>query len=489
MTILDPLYGHDRDWPAARIGKTVISYARFCTDIDTMAAWYAGHGLKPGERIAVFARTQQSPNYWDWIMMLGAIRAGLVHSLNALPADIEASAPALAAAVGTPEKLRLGTPDARHLPFQPEDAAPLAEQIEVSGKTPPMKAVDKAIRLFRTSGTTGISKIVAWDAKTMALRLAEVRITSGIGPDTRLFNFLGMITTTGLRHSLGGWQMGCEVLLAAIGDSKPDIVGAANASTHLVASPFNLQKLLEQSGGQLRGSEKRIIELLGGRIPAGLRDAVLAGAGAELRNLYGSTETGMVAYGDARLSERHPGAIGFAVEGAEIEIVDEAGKPVAPGVEGTVRLRTASMCLAYYASEQPLLRDGWFYPGDLGKIEQDGLFIVEGRSGDTINVGGATMAVAPLEEKIRAIPGVYEACVLVIPGVRADLLTVAVSGEKTLDLQGLRPQVTKIVPRVFRVELCKVGHMPRNEMGKIVRRDLAARIARQRMRQRRAKQD
>lgn len=488
MTVLAPLYQHDPKQVAVRIGETAIPYGRFTADIDAMAAWYAGQGLKPGARIAVFPRSPVGPNYWDWIMLLGAMRAGLVHATGRLPDETEASGGAgpLVAAVGDPDKLATFEGAERQLPFQPHGEAPLAEQVEIAGKPPKLTVAAKAVRLFKTSGTTGTPKVVAWDDKTMALRLAEVRSTSGLGPQNKLFNFLGLITTTSLRHSLGAWQMGCEVMLTAIGDSEAQVGPAIAACDHMVTSPFRLGKMLEMIPGPIVGHKNRTIELLGGRIPKEVREGALERLCSQLRNLYGSTEAGMVAYGNAELALRHPGAVGFAVDGATIEIVDDAGNPLPRGENGTVRLRTKSMAKTYYGSGDPLLRDGWFYPGDLGRIEDDGLFVVIGRSGDTINVGGATIAVAPFEQKIRELEGVDEACLLEIPGSRADLVTVAVSCPKSVDLNRLRQSLRPILPAGFRIELCRVPDMPRNEMGKVVRRDLAARIARQRAIQRQA---
>ena len=92
MTVLAPLYAHDPARTAIAIGDITIGYGRLCADMDTMAAWLAGKGLKPGQRISIFAREQSVPNYWDWIMILGAIRAGLVHSINALPPAVRDSA-------------------------------------------------------------------------------------------------------------------------------------------------------------------------------------------------------------------------------------------------------------------------------------------------------------------------------------------------------------------------------------------------------------
>ena len=80
MSIFAPIFAHDAERPAAFAGKTTIAYGRLCADIDSMARWLFAQGLEPGDRVTVHPSDVGNTGYWDWIMHLGALRAGLVQS-------------------------------------------------------------------------------------------------------------------------------------------------------------------------------------------------------------------------------------------------------------------------------------------------------------------------------------------------------------------------------------------------------------------------
>ena len=78
MAILEPIYSHVRDRIAVRAGQSLITYGRLTDDVDSMAYWLLGQGLTPGDRVTLHPGNLANTSYWDWIMHLGAIRAGLV---------------------------------------------------------------------------------------------------------------------------------------------------------------------------------------------------------------------------------------------------------------------------------------------------------------------------------------------------------------------------------------------------------------------------
>ncbi len=484
MAILEPIYSHDRERIAIKAGETLITYGRLCDDIDSMAHWLFGEGLKPGDRVTLHANQVANTSYWDWIMHLGAIRAGLAQSTGGMPPAIAASGAIgpYAAAIGKIDGMDPRAKPRFKLAFAPQTAAPLAEQLTIKDTSRSLDGLEKqSIRLLSTSGTTGQPKVVKWDADLFEARLKQVREIGDLTPDTMLLTLLGLITTTGLRYPLAAWQMGATVLLISIGADETDIAEAAYASTFLATSPFRMQGILAQVAGEWPGRETRVIELFGGRVPPYTREQALERCCTNLKMSYGATEVGRVAAGDAALVDRDGGAVGMVEPGITVEIVDREGTPRPAGEPGIVRLKSDFMVSGYVGQTaqgpRSSFRDGWFYPGDIGVVFEDGLFAITGRTSETLNVSGAKLSPIILEERLSKLPEVKDICVVAMQLDRGDVLTAAVVCADGTDLKALRQKMSKLVPQQFPFMMFRVPAIPRNAMGRIPRQQVAKRLA------------
>ena len=103
-----------------------------------------------------------------------------------------------------------------------------------------------------------------------------------------------------------------------------------------------------------------------------------------------------------RLSEA--GAVGFVAPWAEVQAVDEAGRVLPAGSDGVLRIRADCQGRPFLekgGSGDDNFRDGWFYPGDVGRVGADGMLSVLGRVSDIINAGGTKMAPELIEDAVR----------------------------------------------------------------------------------------
>lgn len=481
MAILKPIYSHPRDRVAARVGSELITYGRLCDDIDAMAHWLLGAGLQPGERVTLHSQVIANTPYWDWIMHLGAIRAGLAQSTGPMPVAVAASGAIgpYAAAVGVIDKLSPRANPRLRLPFAPQGSAPLAEQIAIRDTSHKLDGLDdRAVRLLSTSGTTGRPKVVVWDARLLEARLKQVREIGDLTPDTVSLTLLGLPTTTGLRYPIAAWQLGATVLLATFGSERPDLAALTAPSTFLATSPYRMREILKYVPGEWPGRENRVVELFGGRVPPLLRKEVLARCGSPVRMSYGATEVGRVAAGDTALVERDPGAVGMVEPGITVEIVDAKGEPKAHGERGIVRMKSDFMATGY-AGQPPAtgprapFREGWFYPGDIGIVYEDGLFAITGRTSETINLAGAKFSPPIIEDRIVKLPGVKDVCLVSLPLDANDVLAAAVVIEKGTDIGALRMKMGEHLPKQFPFLLIVVPSIPRNAMGRVPRQQVA----------------
>ena len=436
-------------------------------------------------RIEIFPERLRTPSYWDWVMHLGAIQAGLVHSTGTLPAKLVQTGAVgrKRAVVGHLDQWQ-PTPgfSGKILRLNPQSLTPLAEQIDIPDAGISLDGREEhSGRVLMTSGTTGMPKLVLWNSAIIAGRLAQLAQAGGIDDSTRLISGLGFPTTAGFRNPVAVWQAGGYVILSRPGDTPEATQRVFEMSNMIVSSPLYLRTLLEAMKGQiLPGKESRIVKLFGGRLPQSLRDSALEQIADRIILSYGSTETGSIATGDASLVDRHPGAVGFALPGVEVEVTGPGAVPQPAGKEGLVRIKSDVMCHNYAVGAssggRAPFRDGWFYPGDLGIIFEDGMIAVTGRMADTINVEGIKLSAVSIETKLASLPGIDDVCVVSAQLDKQDTLAVTLVCRGDVDLKQMRGRIATFLPPNTRFVLVRVAELPRNAMGKIMRSPLTAKV-------------
>jgi long-chain acyl-CoA synthetase len=194
-------------------------------------------------------------------------------------------------------------------------------------------------------------------------------------------------------------------------------------------------------------------------------------------NGYGQTELGgevvgwsaadSKAFGDAKL-----GSVGRPHAHVEVR-TDDAGELWVR----TAALRDGTDAVAVDLGDR-LTPDGWLRTGDMARIDEDGFVWIEGRASDMINRGGLKVHPGEIEEVLRLAPGVADAAVVSVPDDRLGEVPVAfcVPADPTT---GLPPAPAldalcreHLTPYKVPVRFEPIDALPRNEAGKVVRRDL-----------------
>ena len=167
---------------------------------------------------------------------------------------------------------------------------------------------------------------------------------------------------------------------------------------------------------------KQILEALGGH----LRFVISGGApldkrvakgfnelGIELVQGYGLTETAPVIAAE-NCKKKRSGSIGFPMDNVEVEIVNKDDDGI-----GELRVKGPNVMLGYYENEEAtnaVMRDGWFYTGDLGYFDKDGYLFLTGRQKDMIVLkNGKKVFPEELETLINRLDLVEECMVYGIP--------------------------------------------------------------------------
>ncbi len=134
---------------------------------------------------------------------------------------------------------------------------------------------------------------------------------------------------------------------------------------------------------------------------------------------YGLTETSpLLTMQPLASTESKMGTVGKIVPGAELKFIDEKGKEVPKGTPGEIIARGPQIMKGYYKQPEEtakVIKDGWFYTGDVGNIDADGFVYHLGRAKDMIITGGMNVFPAELESVLIRHKDVMFSAVIGLP--------------------------------------------------------------------------
>ena len=133
---------------------------------------------------------------------------------------------------------------------------------------------------------------------------------------------------------------------------------------------------------------------------------------------YGLTETSPFATYNHRL-KFVPGSIGMPIDSVEIKIVDpETGESCSTGEPGEIAIRGPNVMLGYWNRPKETadaIREGWFYSGDIGQLDESGYLYIVDRVKDMITVGGLKVFPAEVERVLLDHDAVSEVAIVGAP--------------------------------------------------------------------------
>ena len=437
-----------------------ISFGTFEDAIGQCAQALAAQGLVAGQTVLV----ADSRPFVHWSLLFALDRLGCI--------SVSGDTTGQALAVAQPDLvlseqsagvtgLRCIETDATWL--QAAFSAPLVPPIKRSPRP------DDIVRIILTSGTTGLPKPIALTRAIIDMRISHM-LSSYVPVRTRMLSTMGINSVGGYLASQAVWLGGGSMVYAQGNDIAQSVM--ALKPSFLLMAPIQLQKLLQDLPADLERRDALRIAVGGSAIAQRLIRTTLSRLTTDLIVAYGSTEAGPTTATSARRVLDQPGAVGHVLPWAELEVIDDAGAVVPPGTIGSLRIRADDMVTGYAdGSVDPGLRDGWFYPGDLGHVRPDGMLVLHGRSDDVLNLGGVKTSAFALEELISDVQGVAEAAVFILDnGVDLPRLAAAIVLEAGADLASVGAALS---PRLTQPLHCiPVDLIPRNAMGKIDRQNL-----------------
>ena len=466
---MDAAFGNiDGNRIAFVIESTEIKFSRFSQDIVSMSTWLGEQGLKAGDYVGLMF---QHP-YWSWVAHLAAHRAGLFYATftkELVETRSTKIKDKLTAVVADDAADSVGD-GIRVLSVALKGLDAFSDTIKTKAKSVTADQGASGGRLIFTSGTTGQAKLVRLDNATVDTRAARIANIFGIDGETRLAPRMGMNSMPVFGGCVAVWNAGGSVVYGPI-------VSSINQANVVITSPNMLKAALNIKEDWTDVAKRKVL-VAGGRLSKLLRDATIKNFAATVMVDYGASETNCVAAGDASLLDRHLGAVGYPVEGAEVQIVDAQGNPKVDGEVGMIRTRSDGMVADYDdgAGEGVIFKDGWFYPGDVGLRMGDGLIAVVGRASDVVNLEGSKVSLVDLEGRAAQVDVIEDVCAVTVQYNGQDTLVFAVVCAEGADLKDLQGRVRKAVDIRRPFLLVRVPKIPRNEMGKVPRQVLAGQL-------------
>jgi len=177
----------------------------------------------------------------------------------------------------------------------------------------------------------------------------------------------------------------------------------------------NLGKFVFQSVHKSLGKQLRFFASGGAKLnPDVMKD--LEASGFTVVEGYGLTETSPVVTFNP-FDKRKPGSVGKALPSVDIKIVDhETGRRLGPLEEGEIALKGPMVMNGYFKNDhatQQVLKEGWFFSGDIGYLDNDGYLFITGRLKEVIVLSsGKNIYPEELEKRYSIIPHIKELCVM-----------------------------------------------------------------------------
>ena len=360
----------------------------------------------------------------------------------------------------------------------------LPEESHVAAHAPPPMHPDPdAVLMYcPTSGTTGRPRYTPVSHELMlrrivlrVLTLAPLSGTRSLAT-TRQACLVAPGSCYGFSTVLRAlWGGGTVVQLGLDAGSIAERIADAGV-TSLVASPIGVQRIAEALSRSTPIPGLEILEVGGGVLPAGLAALAQQRLCRNVVVAYGASETGPVTSAPLARAGARPGAAGYPYLGVTIEIVDDGDRPVAPGVEGHVRIRSEYAAGLYVDDPEAsarVFRDGWVYPGDVGVLEADGMLRIVGRSDDVIDHGGVPVQPQAIERALADLADLTEVAVFgVADGARVTRLCAAVVPAGPWDAQAFHARCRERLGGDAPDVIVQVQALPRNANGKVLRPEL-----------------
>ena len=487
-------------------GRRRWTYAEFAADVASLAASLTQRGVEPGHRVLI--HLGNCPEFlvsWFACAHLGAVAVTTNTRSTAAELAYFAGHSRVVGAITQPSLLDTVTGAGVEFGFlvstdtdqgaaaeRPLAPAESFDSLVAVGSTLPAVEAHASDALAPnsvqyTSGTTARPKGVVWTHANALWGARTGATLLELQPSDVTVAFLPLFHTNALSYSMLStlWVGGTLVIQPRFSASRYWDVVVRNGCTWSSSIPFMLWALMEQPK-----PEQHSLRFWG----LGASDVRVVRDVFGLRTLgwFGMTETVTLTMFSEIGKPARPGAMGTAVPGYEVKVVDDHNQPVPFRESGWLRIRGVpgvSLFLEYLdnpeATDAAFDAEGWFDTGDLVTPYPDGHIRFDNRGKDMLRVGAENVSAAEVERVIATVPGVKESAVVGRPDRMLDEVPVAfvipfgqpAGGAHEFGRVIIERCAAELAPFKVPREVIVVDEFPRVTLEKVDKKSLRAQLA------------
>jgi len=499
--------------PAIYQGSRVITYQQFNQDIAALYFALQQHGIKKGDKIALLLPNvpQFSISYYA-VLSLGAVVVPLNVLLTAEEIRYHINDSDCVAIIAAQPFLnqvqtaikqskcqlviacRLAG-DSREIPQPILDYDRLLrlskENPQVGGMDVVACAADDTAVILYTSGTTGRPKgaelthfnlyeNARWVSERLMRR--EYNTLTVFGPGHVALAALPLFHSFGQTVIQNAFFMhGAAISLLAKFTPKDAALSIRNHNvTFFAGVPTMFITMLMDENVNSENLQTLKFAISGGApLPIEILKQYKDRFGINILEGYGLSETSPVACFNNLMRPQKPGTVGPAIDNCEVKIVDAEDKEVAIGESGEVIIRGTNVMKQYFKqpeATQAVIKNGWFYSGDIGKLDSEGFLTIVDRKKDMIINNGMNVYPREVEEVIYQLECVAEVAVVGVPhDIHGESVVAVVTiksgyeySEDTLIQHCKKCLASFKIPKKTLV----VDSLPKGPTGKILKREI-----------------
>ena len=179
--------------------------------------------------------------------------------------------------------------------------------------------------------------------------------------------------------------------------------------------------------------------------------------------------------------EVKPGTVGVPLPDTDVKIVDmdSESKEMPIGEEGEIAIKGPQVMQGYYKKPEEtekVLKDGWFFTGDVGKFDEDGYLSIVDRKKDLIIAGGYNIYPMEIDDILFDHPKILEACAVGVPdsyrGETVKAFIVLKEGETMTEQEVVSYCKERLAAYKVPKQVTFIDELPKSAVGKILRRTL-----------------
>ena len=483
------------------LGRDALTYGELARQVEEAVETLTRLGFQPKDRIAVAL-----PEGPECPAALISVMAGFICvPLNPAYSEEECSAALRQAGVKALITRAASLPDAalaakncgipvvelEYLPEEPAGRFTLQGRSRRPGVDVRWPGTDAVAVIFSTSGSTSTPKLIPLTHGMVCDRARRARHSVDLTAADVCLDLIPSFHGGAIRVSILG------TLFAGASGIYPGTLAPADLDRTIrelkttwcaLPPPYLTMLLAQETAGTESGAWDglRAFFTTGAPVSPEVVAQVEERFGLPLQNYYGAAECGGIAVNPMPPGLRKRGSVGISI-GPELMLLDEHGRPVAPGRVGEVLVRGPGVFRGYEYTDRgsrkqpsPFMRE-WYRTGDRGYQDEDGYLFLTGRIGNTINRGGEKISPEEIEQVLRRYPSVQDAVVFSAPhdDLGQEVMALVVpKPEARINLLDLRQFASGhiLAAKVPRVVLV-VDEIPLGPAGKVQRGKLADQFA------------